>query len=458
MATTPPPVPKPKKDAIAEKATPELEQLPFNLVEKHHNKTTLLLANSTKTKPIDGKNRWFEYEFKEFIFIYRIVIHETNYPEYSNFEIEAEISDGNIFKSRVVPSTGKVILDVNNYCRSVRFKPPPAYFSISKSIDSVEVYGFVKSDVSKFIQFARDIGTLKDSAIIEIEDREKVYQDTIQRAEQAESQVLESNKNLTSLKGHADRVKTNIRKLESERSDLTTKSEVLKDTIEKNSRELNNLRTELSSKGALKETLDSQIGTCVNDLSGLRANLDLFPSELSDFVKQGSKNIKLLFWLALLPILIIGIMFVLLIEGAADLTTKITPDKYYNVSALIVSRAPYVFISIAIITACYKISRAFITELIEINRVKLSLTKISIVAKDVSNATEFDLNLSELEKYSLRLKLKMDLLRGHLKGYVSPDFEISMPKDIVSYLPFARPDEKVKLETPDGLVNSEAPD
>ena len=66
------------------------------------------------------------------------------------------------------------------------------------------------------------------------------------------------------------------------------------------------------------------------------------------------------------------------------------------------------------------------------DRQRLNLTKVSIIAKDVSNSIELDLGLSEEEKYHKRLALKMDLLRDHLKTYISSEFSPSMPSTITS--------------------------
>lgn len=90
---------------------------------------------------------------------------------------------------------------------------------------------------------------------------------------------------------------------------------------------------------------------------------------------------------------------------------------------MVVSRAPFAIISIFIIHACYKIIRMFILEVIRINNRRLDLTKVSIVAKDVSDTASRDLNFGDSERYDLNTKLKMELLKSHLKGYVADDYE-----------------------------------
>jgi hypothetical protein len=72
-------------------------------------------------------------------------------------------------------------------------------------------------------------------------------------------------------------------------------------------------------------------------------------------------------------------------------------------------------------------------QLIKINDQKLSLTKISIIAKEVSDSAEKTLNLTEEDIYRLRTDLKMQLLKDHLKDYLSKDFTIELPQQLIGY-------------------------
>ena len=129
-------------------------------------------------------------------------------------------------------------------------------------------------------------------------------------------------------------------------------------------------------------------------------------------------------------------MFGSLILGAADLTTVIAKDDdNINILALLVSRLPYVLIASAIIYASYRLARLFISEIMNINRQRLSLTKISIIAKDVSQAAEHDLGMSESEVYTLRLKAKMAMMGDHIKHLISSEPELLFPENIFPIKP-----------------------
>lgn len=142
------------------------------------------------------------------------------------------------------------------------------------------------------------------------------------------------------------------------------------------------------------------------NLKSLKANINLFPSQLSDFVSQGSRDVRQYFALAVIPIIVIASMFVILVEGGVDLTTRITGKENVNILAMLFSRMPFVVVAATIITACYYLARIFILEMVRVNRQKLSLSKIGIIAKDISYSTEHELNLSDEEKQERRLRLK----------------------------------------------------
>ena len=282
------------KDRISNKAVPEINEIPFDLVDKSGNKTTRLLANSGASKSIDGQNRWYSFEFKRPVFIYRLVVTESGYPEYKEFQIRCTDINGNIIYNSNKPQSGRVYLEVNQFCNKIEFQPPKQYFSDTK-IESVQVFGFDLNDAGRFIQFVRDIESIKDTALSELDKKEAVYEQKIEEAEKAESLAAQARKDVSTLKSQADRQRQAIRQLESQRDDLTTKVTALDTALKSNERDLQILNSELNSRAKQKELIESQIEESKNNLSELKSNIDLFPSELDSFVRQGSRNNRFYF-------------------------------------------------------------------------------------------------------------------------------------------------------------------
>ncbi len=67
------------KSEIIGVVAPKIGQLPFEYINKPSNRTTRLVANATDQSPLDGQNRWYEFSFKEAVFIQSIVINHRNY-------------------------------------------------------------------------------------------------------------------------------------------------------------------------------------------------------------------------------------------------------------------------------------------------------------------------------------------------------------------------------------------
>ena len=148
----------------------------------------------------------------------------------------------------------------------------------------------------------------------------------------------------------------------------------------------------------------------------------MFPTEISGFVSQGAANIRWYMFLAGLPIMIIGLVASDLFSKASELSHIENLPGNISVWEVLIARFPYVVVCGAILASSYKIARIFIGEIIRINEQRLNLTKISIIAKDVSGASEDGLSMDDAARYEHRTHLKMDLLRSHLKGYLADDY------------------------------------
>ncbi|MDP1667945.1 hypothetical protein, partial [Phaeovulum sp.] len=73
--------------------------------------------------------------------------------------------------------------------------------------------------------------------------------------------------------------------------------------------------------------------------------------------------------------------------------------------------------------ACAYVVGRLVFEVIRINRQRLDFAKLSIIAKDVSAASAHSTGLSASEVFDAETKLKMELLREHMKNYTGSEFE-----------------------------------
>lgn len=166
------------------------------------------------------------------------------------------------------------------------------------------------------------------------------------------------------------------------------------------------------------------------ELKKLKDNINLFPSEISGFVTQAGNDIGTYINFAAGMIFIICVLFIWVLTGAFDLSEYVKDNPSANISQLLLAKMPSAIAVTALVGACYKIARVFIEEMLKINRQKLSLTQVSIIAKDVSLSAEAGLDFSESETYGLRLRTKMALLGDHIKTFVPSEPSHLFPETI----------------------------
>ncbi len=182
------------------------------------------------------------------------------------------------------------------------------------------------------------------------------------------------------------------------------------------------LTDKISEYHVTRSDLKENIAVKGKELKILQADIDMFPTEISEFVKQGGQNIKTYWKFAWAPLLLLAGVTLLLLTNAANLTTVYDENETINIWSIFVTRLPYVMIASGIIFASATLIKIFIGEIMRINQQRLNLSKISIIAKDVSMSAEDGLELSDYDIHELRTNVKMSMLRDHLKEYLSEDY------------------------------------
>lgn len=408
---------------------PVFSQVPFFLVSQHDRKTTNVLSNSPNPDSVKSRNREFEFYFVEPVFVHNVKIFLSGIYDGADFEWKWVGFDSREF-SGVSSSTDNVVtIPARGLASGFSFKPPKTILS-SPDILKVEIHGFDVRQAGEFVSFASQIDDIKNQALREIEEKTATLdkKNALVTALQATRGSIQQD--INSLKSSVSREQNKNKKLEEERGNLNQQISDLKQSYSQTHSDLISAKSELEKSSIIRSQLAKNINDKKQKLMELNAEIDLFPSELSSFSRQGSKDSRAFLYLSVIPLVPIICIFLALMVGAAELTTVIDYTNSLNLSALIASRAPYVLVACSIVTACYYITRMLILEAVRISRQRLALTKISIIAKDVSTSIEHALSLTDAEIYDARLRLKMDMMRDHLKEYVTKDFQPSLPRSI----------------------------
>lgn len=427
MASQPPA--DPLTAGIDPLSPPVIEEVPFSLFALHDRKSTNLINSSPNKLNLKSQNRFFDFYFQELLFVNIVTIATIDFVDNSRFDFYWVDQNGDKKEGSTYTKDNFIALEINGIAQSVGFKPPRAYFT-KPYIQSVSVYGFQLSQVGDFIKFSDTLEAEKTKAISKIAKEASDLEAKKIEVSGLQAQRGTLQQDITALKNTVSRENGKLKRIEVQRNELISQTGELERSLLVSNTSLEIARTQTSKLVKTRSNLSNSVQQKSAKLTELEANIHLFPSELAGFSKQGGKDAKTFFWLSLVPVTLIVVMFFLLTMGAVDLTTKITGSEQINLAALVVSRAPYVAVAGSIITVSYYIARMLILEIIRISRQRLALTKISIIAKDISSSIDSDLELPTEEKYYKRLVLKMDMMKDHLKEYISSDFQPSIPDDV----------------------------
>jgi len=241
----------------------------------------------------------------------------------------------------------------------------------------------------------------RDALVTKIDDLNESLEETNELVVTAESDLEKSRTERTNINAEATDLRNEI-------TTLQARIVGQEESIEKNQFERKRIAEEVSDSSS--------------ELKKLENSIELFPSNLEGFVESSAEHKKLYWKLAAAPIAIIIVLAGMLIFNAAELTTVYNEEDNVRVFSILLTRMPYVIIAGGIITACYALAISLVSEIMRINSQTRGLSKMNIIATDVSAAAEEGLDLDQKELYHYRAGLKMDLLREHMKKEISEEY------------------------------------
>lgn len=418
-----------KLDQLRATQVASVTSLPFELLNRRNNKSSKLVANSGETAPMDGANRWFDYEFSEPVFISEIVVSVENYSSYDTFEVKWELAQGRTDRQEISRESDTTYrASVNQLVKSISFKPPRKWLTNPK-LNSVSLVGFQTKELEEFVglvtrldRYKADIVTDSERAIRSAEEANNKLDALRQERDQLNGQITESKSTVTDLNNQ-------IGRLTEERNGLVADVKKREETVATLGEQEVTVKERITERNSERSALAVEIAEKKQELRSLQDDINMFPTEISGFVSQAAKNTNTYWWLSVVPIALLVVMAALLVLNAANLTTVIDEHENARIFSILVTRIPYVVIATAIIGAAYKLAALFVGEIMRINQQRLNLSKVSIIATDVSKASAEGLeDLSDEEIFALRTRLKMDMLRDHMKEYLSKDFAASLAR------------------------------
>lgn len=401
--------------------TSSASPIPFEVFSRKLNKSTQLINATTEHSSMKGKNDWFRYELEEPVFIKNVSVYAEGY-EYK----DAKFIWNSVTKSETPTlsssfENGSFSFTINDFVDCFSFKPDAKYLS-TPLIKRVVADGFT---LSQFDTALGQLANLREAKRAAIASATKVIQD----AREKQTEIASMQDSIKNLNAEKVKLQGEIEDRRNEAANIEESIKRLQETTSKLQADSSSYQVKIEQQEATieerlheREQLMRDITSKTSELKALENDIYLFPSEISEFSKKGGVD-KAFYWkLAAVPLLIVSILTIALIKNAADLSTVLSEQSNARIFSIFITRMPYVIVSAAIIAAMYKIAGSLINQIMKIDTETRALAKMSIIATDVSAASHDGLELSDEEIYHLRTGLKMDLLRDHLKSYMSEDY------------------------------------
>lgn len=403
-------------------------EIDIQALDHRGRKTTRLVGNTSESNHVKGQHRKYEFEFKEAQFISSIQFNTIDYADDSKASFSCTyFPSGAKDKTEVLNAGNKWTVRINRFITKFSVEPPRKFIG-NQLLTSVQIQG-LRSD--EFAEISKQVGAA-----------ENFKRSALEKCKERLAAVTAKESEVAGLEQKIAELSETIEGLEQKQSDLDGEIDQAQEKLEATDRTISSRKQELSElsariesavssieqKSGERKQLSTEITQAKAELRDLEENINLFPTEISGFVSQGATNIRKYSFLAAIPIILIGLVTVDLFSKASELSHLSNLPANISVWEVLIARTPYVLACAAIVASSYKLARVFISEIIRINEQRLNLTKVSIVAKDVSDASEDGLELDDAALYEHRAHLKMDLLRSHLKDYLAEDYKYSKKK------------------------------
>lgn len=422
-------------EAALSRAHPEPIDIDLSFFSHKSRRSTALIGNVAEDGYIKGRKVWLDFDLREVVYITTIRVHAGGYESYHEMELSFIPYLG--AEERNLSATfsdGEFIFSVNDFTKGFGLRPPETGFFKTAKITKVEVSGIEKEHVTGMVRFAQNA----DREIKRVEDSLSKY---FTRAQKAYEELQSRQQSIDELDETIEEKSEEIRSLDIQRQELSRTNKktqediaVATTVIEEQTKREEAIQQTIGQLIDERKELNSQISHMTSQLRELKANINLFPTELAGYVKQGTRNIRLYAALSLAPIGIIIYVTYRLFSNSERLLDAFQTLGQVNIVDFLISRLPYVVVSATILGICYKTLIALIAEIISINRRRQELFKVSIIASDVSYASQDGMFLTDDERYELRTQTKMELLKEHLRQNVGEEYAYSPGKAFMENL------------------------
>lgn len=406
------------------------DKISVELIENKGTQQSKLIFNEDPNFSIKLENREYKFKLVEPIYIDKIQLKAKTILKdvvisYHTVKDENKTIKINIDKLIYISSSIKNTID------SISILSPK---NKKVELEKIELFGFRLSQFknieenlkaleklnSEMKEEIKKVTSYNQTQLDEIENKtlllEKLHTELDNDVKSLTSQREELEQETENLNIEIKQLSETKNNLENTKKDLITKEQELKNSIQEREKTLSTVNTDIATKREELKKLDNETS--------------LIAYDMQEYVRNAKKDIKWYIGLSIIPWLLIACMSYILVYGGAYLTTILKVENDAQLWTIFWSRIPFVLAVSSVMFVAYEVSNIFIRKIMEINQQILDFAKIGIIAKDVSETSSINLDLTDEEKFELRTKLKMDMLKSHLSKDLGKKFEINIKPKI----------------------------
>lgn len=289
-------------------------------------------------------------------------------------------------------------------------------------INTIIIHGYstfnfnkLRTNISDFVTACFSLDKTIEKASTELAQKELLLAEL---SEKSNTLLVAINENRTLFDLQEEKIKEQgdtITRIKNE----TASSQATLDRLTRDETIKQNNITQLEQKG---KDLNASISEKTQQLSKLVNEKSLISDEFHDYIKEGKNQSSIYTKLMIVPCFVIGLCAVLLYNGASDLLFGNYQDKQEIIAAILL-RVPFATALGAAIYYSWDIANKFLGKIFQIQEERLVLAKLLVIAKDVVYSTAEELDIDQSEKFEMRTRLKIEMLKAHLANNLGGGFD-----------------------------------
>lgn len=381
--------------------------------------TPMLSAEVVGKNKIDLEKRERVFQTSSPVFVRRI---EFIGEGYKNIELCFYSSEG-ISKVVGIDSSAKngwVI--INDFCLkfSIRSKGVVGRPKIS----TINIFGFEFSRMLKMRLALSEFATAHYRLSGFVKDSQGVVAALEAKNEALSEELQTYSENIAELTVESEKLGISIKQERNILDAVSASVESAKVSLSSLSGEVQAKENNLQQLTRETKTLNDGVADLKQQLSNLVNDRSLISDEFSDYIKEGRGQAEVYLRLMVVPAFVIG-MGVCVIYNGANTFLLTHYEATSDVVAAFLLRIPFAAVVGGAIYYSWKIAQAFMTKIFSIQEERLTLAKLLILAKNTVFSTAEDLGIDPNEKFHLRTRLKIEMLKSHLASNLGSKLSMS---------------------------------